>query len=381
MKKLLLASAAFVICALPMSAQSADMPLKASPVMAVPEATGYVEVYGGWASTRNNADGAGVISSTDVGFTETFAGSERDSIKGSVLGGAARGNYWATPTVSMQLDVQAEGTSYNFSNCNSSSSCTGSSLDYLIGGHLNWRDSSRGLLGAFAGIGDNNGVRHAVFGAEGQYYWNNVTFYLQGGYDTTLHSTFAPQTMFFDGSFPAPGFIGPFSADMDAWFIRGTGRYYVTPNLRIEATGMYAGCGVDLPSSSCSFPDCAFNSSFNTLLWEAKAEWKMDNSPFAFFFKYRGSQTDYNLNANLVLNTSSPFVGLTGTATAKVTDNRFLVGVRMYLGEKSLLWNDRQGATLDIISPLAIQSGPLYASPGVIGLNEVSCIGTGICIP
>jgi hypothetical protein len=47
-----------------------------------------------------------------------------------------------------------------------------------------------------------------------------------------------------------------------------------------------------------------------------------------------------------------------------VTDNRFLVGARMYLGEKSLLWNDRQGATLDIISPLAVPSGPLYSPFG-----------------
>jgi hypothetical protein len=46
----------------------------------------------------------------------------------------------------------------------------------------------------------------------------------------------------------------------------------------------------------------------------------------------------------------------------------------MYLGEKSLLWNDRQGATLDIISPLAIQSGPLYASPNFRAIPDISDI-------
>ena len=78
----------------------------------------------------------------------------------------------------------------------------------------------------------------------------------------------------------------------------------------------------------------------------------MDNNPFAFFFKYRGSQTDYKLA--FAVDSSS------GAANLKTTDNRFLVGARMYFGEKTLQWNDRQGATLDIISPLAVQSGPLY---------------------
>ena len=355
-------------CILPVSTQAADLPLKAGPVAALPQATGYVEVYGGWASTRTRADGSAIANSVIIPFTEGYAGSSRYSDKGTVLGGAARGNTWLTPIVSMQMDLQAEGTSYNFSGS------TSSSLDYLLGGHINWRDSNRGLLGAFAGIGDNNGVRHAVFGAEGQYYWNNVTFYLQGGYDTTLHSSFTPLAMYSSG----PGFLGPFGVDMDAWFIRGTGRYYITPNLRIEATGMYADGSVNQSSSSdfaCSL-SCSSSLGFSTLLWEAKAEWKLDNSPFAFFFKYRGSQTEYNLSASTAF---PPAISFAGSATAKVTDNRFLIGARMYLGEKSLLWNDRQGATLDIISPLAIQSGPLYAPPGVIGLNAVSC--TGDCNP
>jgi hypothetical protein len=332
MKKLLLASAAVLTCALPISANAADLPLKAAPVVSVPQATGYVEVYGGWASTRDRS-------------TETFSfeSSEQfsDSFKGSVLGGAGRGNYWVTPTVSLQLDVQAEGTSYNYANFGTISGSTASSLDYLIGGHVNWRDSSRGLFGAFAGIGDTNFTRHAVFGAEGQYYLNQFTFYLQGGYDTTLHSTF-------NGFIPS---IGSEGVDMDAWFIRGTGRYYLTPNLRLEATGMYTDGTINPSSFGCS--SCSFDSSFSTLLWEAKAEWKMDNNPFSLFFKYRGSETDYKTSASN---------GSSVTVDTKVTDNRFLVGARMYLGEKSLLWNDRQGATLDIISPLAIQSGPLYVS-------------------
>jgi hypothetical protein len=328
MKSILLAGAAIVVCALPHSASAADLPLKAAPVVSVPQATGYVEVYGGWASTK--IDESGVLSGES---TSSFHDSA--SFKGSVLGGAARGNYWLTPTFSMQLDVQAEGTSYNYA---SSSIGTASSLDYLIGGHVNWRDSNRGLVGAFAGIGDVNSTRHAVFGAEGQYYANQYTLYLQGGYDTTLHSVF-----------------GVF--DFDAWFIRGTGRYYLTPNLRLEATGMYADGTINPSALSCS--SCFFNWTFSTLLWEAKAEWKLDNSPFALFFKYRGSETDTKLSAG-----GGSSIFSSGSLDAKTTDNRFLVGARMYLGEKSLLWNDRQGATLDIITPLAAQSGLLYPGGG-----------------
>jgi hypothetical protein len=332
MKKVLLASAAVVVCALPFAAGAADLPLKAGPAFAVPQATGYVEVYGGWASTKT----------TGYNYDGSDIDSFNDSMKGSVLGGAARGNYWLTPTFSMQLDVQAEGTSYNFGD---SSTSTSSVLDYLIGGHVNWRDSNRGLFGAFAGIGDVNSVRHAVVGAEGQYYWNQFTFYGQVGYDTTLHST--------NGFFATNDSD---AADMDAWFIRGTGRYYLGPNFRLEATGMYAGGNIN-PSS---FSGPSYNATFDTLLWEAKAEWKLDNNPFSFFFKYRGSQTNYD----------STIVDCSGCDAFgnhfKVTDNRFLVGARMYLGEKSLLWNDRQGATLDIISPLAVQSGPLYGTTGGI---------------
>ena len=54
MKKFLLASASAVAIAsaLPTMGQAADLPLKAAPI-AMPQATGYIEVYGGWASTRD----------------------------------------------------------------------------------------------------------------------------------------------------------------------------------------------------------------------------------------------------------------------------------------------------------------------------------------
>ena len=86
--------------------------------------------------------------------------------------------------------------------------------------------------------------------------------------------------------------IGP-GVDVNAWFVRATGRYYYTPNIRFEGTFLYADGEMDPFSSGKNAKQ-----TFTTWLWEAKVEWKMDHSPFAFFFKYRGSQTDYRSSYN-----------------------------------------------------------------------------------
>ncbi len=79
------------------AASAADMqPVLKAPAAVDQQATGYVEVYTGWASTR----------ATDDGFSTRF--------NGWALGGAGRGNYWVSREVSVQVDAQAEGTSYDF---------------------------------------------------------------------------------------------------------------------------------------------------------------------------------------------------------------------------------------------------------------------------
>ena len=182
--RLLTSTAAFAIAAT--IANAADMPVKApAPLPVVQQATGYVEVYGGWASTRFRD------TFCDVGVTcET----ESERIRGWVLGGAGRGNYWLGPNMSVQLDAQAEGTSYKVSEGPFSQNFSNHS--FLIGGHINWRDSQRGLLGVFAGAGDAGGgfgpaQRHVVGGVEAQLYWNQFTLYVQGGYDTLVGDSFS----------------------------------------------------------------------------------------------------------------------------------------------------------------------------------------------
>src|SRR5215471_17209371 len=88
---------AVAIIALASAAHGADLqPVLKAPAAVDQQATGYVEVYGGWASTKF----------TNFGESERF--------DGWALGGAGRGNYWVTRNVSVQVDAQAEGTSYEF---------------------------------------------------------------------------------------------------------------------------------------------------------------------------------------------------------------------------------------------------------------------------
>jgi hypothetical protein len=291
-------------------ANAADMPVKARPALPVlNDVSGYVEVYGGWASTEFSAPG--------------FVSESGD---GWALGGAGRVNYWANPGMSLQLDAQAEGTSYRYSV--GPFDFDNSTHSYLIAGHLNWRDSQRGLLGVFAGAGDVGGgfgssQRHVVFGGEGQIYWNQFTLYAQGGYNTVVGDSFA--------------------GSPSAWFIRGTGRYFFTANTVLEGTLLYANGEIDPPAQFAGEPSV----NFDTFLWEAKLEHRFATTPFSAYVKYRGSETKYD---EVFLPIRSDF---------KVTDHRVLVGLKLFMGQDTLLANDRRGATLDVIDPLSIQSGYL----------------------
>src|SRR5690242_16205426 len=210
--------------------QAADM----RPVLKAPavdqQATGYVEVYSGWASTKTTIEGYST------------------SADGWALGGAGRGNYWVSPGMSVQVDAQAEGTSYDDKRGGHVSS-----QSYLVGSHLSWRNPQQSLYGVFGGVGDAGGQRHGVIGGEAQWYLNQFTLYGQVGYDSTLGTV---------------GYIGMANIDSEnAWFLRGVGRYYVNPNFLIEGTVMYANGSVDYirgPSLD-----------FQTWTWGVKGEWRL----------------------------------------------------------------------------------------------------------
>ena len=308
---------AVALTVLATAAGAADMQpvLKAPGAQPEQQATGYVEVYSGWGSTKS---------------TDCFsAGCGTFKANGWALGGAARGNYWITRDVSVQVDAQAEGTSNDCSNCSGHFS----THSYLVGGHWSWRNPQQYLFGLFAAAGDAGGSgftdpqRHGLIGAEAQWYWHQFTLYAQGGYDTTLHG---------DG----------FTDSVSAWFIRGTGRYFINPNFLIEGTVMYANGNVDTQATrNPSF-------GFQTWTWGVKGEWRFATAPFSVFAKYQGSESKYDDSSRF------GFVG------AKVTDQRVLLGLKLHMGDRTLQQTDRTGATLDIVSPLANPTSPLMLSPG-----------------
>jgi hypothetical protein len=320
--RLLMGTAALTVAAT--VAQAADMPVKARPVLPLmDQASGYVEVYGGWGTNKFSVDGI------------TGGAGAIDNLDGSVLGGAGRGNYWINPNMSVQLDAQAEGISYRLpAGFGPATAFNTSSLSYLIGGHFNWRDSQRGLLGVFAAAGDQGSSfgdarRHAIFGGEAQMYWNQLTLYVQGGYDTTT---------------------GTHLIEPEAWFVRGTGRYFFTPNTMLEATVLYANGDI----SSGIAQGAPGTIDFTTWSWEAKLEHRFAATPFSLYAKYRGSETEFEAN----------FAGpVLGPNQFKVTEHRFLAGLRLYMGQDTLLANDRQGATLDIKDVTAL---PLFGGIGQV---------------
>jgi hypothetical protein len=299
---------AFAFFALASVGQAADLqPVLKAPAAVDQQATGYVEVYTGWARTT----------ATDDGVSTRF--------NGWALGGAGRGNYWVSRDMSVQVDAQAEGTSYDFPGGGHLSSHS-----YLVGGHWSWRNPQQYLFGVFGGVGDAGGgffnaQRHGVIGAEAQWYWNQFTLYGQVGYDSTL------------------GTVGDGLDSFNAWFIRGTGRYFINPNFLIEGTVMYANGNVD-------FTCCDPSNGFQTWTWGVKGEWRFATAPFSVFAKYQGSETKYDNGAFEAFN-------------AKVTDHRVLLGLKLHMGDRTLQQTDRAGATLDIMSPLANPISPLMVPP------------------
>ena len=305
------------LAALTITANAADMPVKAPRVVEQPQQVmGYVELYGGWARVKDTP----------------CVGCDTDTANGWVLGGAGRATWWWAPNYSIQLDAQGEGTSYKFNNNNGGFNRV-SAHSYLIGGHVNWRDPQRGLIGIFGGAGDatnyltfNTSVRHGLIGGEAQLYWGPVTLYGQGGYQSTLGSI-------------SSGFLD----SMQAWFVRGTARVYVNANFRLEGTVLYADGDADFNNVPANTLD------FTTWLWRAKAEYKFATSPFSIFAVYESSRT-----------TSDQVFGFGGTQHTRVTDNRVMGGLRLYLNENTLQFNDRNGTTLDIIAPF---SAPSFIAP------------------
>ncbi len=135
--------------------------------------------------------------------------------------------------------------------------------------------NDRYAVGLFGGAGISSGAQlgpvddaeYYFVGAQGQYYWNNFTFGLEGGYlDSSADAVFGPDDLFYS----------------DAWFTNAEVRWYATPKFALTANVGY-------------ISGEAFNGSadVDTLHWGAKAEyWPEEKEPLSLWVAYEGRTTE-----------------------------------------------------------------------------------------
>ena len=308
-----LGAVATTVVAMAIPAAAADLPSPApvytkAPPPAPLGISGYIDLYGGgdWWNWNN---GAG------------YNGNDW------IFGGNARINDWIMPSYAVQLDLDAEATStsstlQNFCPSGTTNSC-GGRLNMDIAAHGAWRDPSVGAVGLFGVIAKSNDMTYyggdmteGLIGAEGQYYWGNVTLYGQVGFMGTLDNNIA---------------YGYAMAPQDTWFVRGVGRYFFTPDDKLQGEVGFAQSG-----SVCLYSNCASygSASPSYLTWGARYEHRFMGTPWSVFLDYAGFRVDGSSAYN-------------GGATPVVSNN-IMGGVKLSFGQPTLLAEDRQGATFDV---------------------------------
>jgi hypothetical protein len=224
------------------------------------------------------------------------SGSARDGL--TTLEGAG----YANLSFAERWNTEVEGRGYQIDNGGSQPVS-----DSGVFAHVYWRDPEKAALGAFIGY-DALGLygQHGDMvsgGVEGQLYFGNLTLYGQGG---LFNSSASSGWLYFDGG-----------------FVRGTARYFATPNLRFQFDAQWA----------------ALNNSDHTyaLTLVGTAEYRLNSLPLSGFARVRWDMLNPDLNQDM------------DTTTV-------LFGIRGYFGTDSLIGNDRHGPAMDVL-PFP----PLYA--------------------
>lgn len=265
------------------------------------------------------------------GEVETFSGvmfydgdgadAEADEDYQFVSGVAGRLSLPLGDNLSLQTDVEVEYSSTALSDGRQDDMFAHS---FLGGGHLSWRDPNAGLFGGFAAFGggasddngDDDGTRNFSFyavGAEGQFYVDNFTFYVQGGY--------------LDGASDSALPIIDSDSLRDAFFGRGVVRWFMDPDTRLQGEIAYADGDVD-----------EFQPSGMTIVeWGVRYDTVIRDLPIlgdkSVFIGYRGAHFDKD-------NASGD--------EAEFTDHTVMVGFTHRFGTQSIQETDRYGATLDL---------------------------------
>ena len=213
--------------------------------------------------------------------------------------------------LSVQMDGDLEYTSNSFDEDGSDDTFKHS---FQFGVHFSARDPSRGLIGVFGatglGTGEDSDADHKKFvravGGEVQGYFGDKTLYLQGGYIDS------------DDDEGAEG-----DALHDAFFVRGVGRWFLTPDSRLQAEVSYVDGDRDSDSEGETIIE-----------WGGRYDWVLPGLPLIgdtpVYVGYRGAHFE------------------NGADLAEYTEHTVMVGTVYHFGGSNRQEFDRTGATLNL---------------------------------
>jgi hypothetical protein len=234
---------------------------------------------------------------TDEGFDTT---DEQDRF---MIGGEALADIPFNDNWSLQLDIGGETTpDENYIDDLSSDGEHYGSV--YAGGHLNYREVDRYLLGGFVGWGQSFSEGDDVsnfltVGAEMQYYMNNITLYGQVG--------------FVDGDNDDDDTLE------DGIFGRGVARFFMSPNTKLQAEFSVLSGDADGDSGE-------------VIGWGAEIEHQVSSwtdSGVSGYVAYSGLNAEFDGDEQ--------------------TEQRIMIGIRVAMNSgTTLLQKDRMGATLDL---------------------------------
>jgi hypothetical protein len=140
--------------------------------------------------------------------------------------------------------------------------------------HVYYRNDQY-AVGVTGGVGISSGVLatsadYYFVGVEGQYYWKNFTFGLNGGYLDSSVDSFGADDLFVNS----------------AWYVGGEARYYVNDKTTVSANLGYI-------SGEANFG----NWDVDTLHWGAKVEYKPEaKEPLSLWVAYEGRTSEAQAN-------------------------------------------------------------------------------------
>ena len=251
-------------------------------------------------------DDFGVISPFDDSFTS--------------ITGEAKLNVAFSSNLNLQLDFVGVGS---FVDSNSVFGSADRDAGFQGAAHGYWR-ANNFAAGLFAGAGkastaDNGSAEYYVAGAEAQYYWNNFTFGVNGGYlDSNAQGLGNTDDEFLNG----------------AWFADAEVRWYATPKVALSA---------DVGYISGETGDGDFDQ--ETWHWGAKAEyWPEEKEPLSLWVAYEGRTTTFDSN--------------TGPASFDKDTHTVKIGVTFHFGvDGSQSEQDRNGPSFNTMDYGAIVVG------------------------